>query len=232
MSNHILNIITHLEALQAQRIEAEKTQLMPKVYLVQEWQCKRLLATHVELWEQPRFKPAMQFFIDELYGPKDFSQRDQDLATVLPKMAKLLPQKALLSLECASHLNSLSFQLDVGIAENLESDDVNRDSYAAAYRKCDNRPLRKKQIEYIETLGADLSEVVKVKGISTLLMLSKKPAKIAGLLSLHQFLEHGYKAFKKLGDVDDFIHPIVETEKQIMDILFSDANQNPLPKEL
>ncbi len=154
------------------------------------------------------------------------------MATVLPKMAKLLPQKALLSLECATHLNAISYRLDLQIASNIDGVDINAETYALAYRASNNQTEREQQIHYIEVLGADLAELVKVKGISTLLMISKKPAKIAGLLSLHEFLQKGYKAFKKLGDVNDFIYPIVKTEKEIMHTLFSQPNMNPLPQEL
>lgn len=63
-------------------------------------------------------------------------------------------------------------------------------------------------------------------------MLSRKPAKMAGVKSLHEFLEKGFKSFKKLGEVHDFIDPIVNRERALMQSLYS-ANgpiDNPLPK--
>ena len=230
MSNTLDKIIKHLTQVADAKKHADASGLTRHIEQLQHWQCKRLLASHDDLWQQKRFKPAMQFFIDELYGPKDFSQRDEDIARVVPKMSAILPEKALASLESALHLNALSYQLDIDMAESLAGQEINRDSYAEAYRACDNLASRKLQIEYIEALGNDLADVIDIRGISALLMISRKPAKLAGVLSLHEFLEAGYKAFRKLGNVNDFIDPIVSREKQIMLDLFSEDQPNPLPQ--
>ncbi|MFQ3196573.1 MAG: hypothetical protein ACI8R9_000240 [Paraglaciecola sp.] len=68
-----------------------------------------------------------------------------------------------------------------------------------------------------------------MKGISTLLMLSLGPAEKGGLQVLHQFLHHGYNAFKRLGKADNFILPIIHSEQQLMNALFDPASTNPLP---
>lgn len=222
-------IISHLQHAEELHHKTQSLGLVNELRVLQNWQTKRLLITHQDFWESKRFRPAMEFFIDELYGPKDFSQRDQEIARVVPKMAKLLPKQALQSLEAALRLNSLSHDMDLKLAENLAGLPINRTNYADAYRKCDNRAQREQQIELLQGLGADLADVVKIKGISTLLMLSRKPARVAGVESLHSFLERGYKAFKQLGNVDDFIQPIVSRERQIMEGLLDEHKQNPLP---
>lgn len=232
MSNTLDKIIAHLNKVAELQSYTKQKGLSGAIAKVQQWQCKRLLASHDDLWQQKRFKPAMQFFIDELYGPKDFSQRDEDIARVVPKMANILPEKALMSVESALHLNALSYQLDIDVTDHLGDAQLNRESYAIAYKACDNQEERTLQISYIQTLGEDLADVIDIRGISALLMLSRKPAQMAGLLSLHEFLEAGYKAFKKLGNVNEFIVPIVTREKQIMQQLFSDDSENPLPHGL
>jgi hypothetical protein len=208
---------------------AEKAGLMPSIRAVQAWQCKRLLVSHQEMYQQKRFKPAVEFFINELYGPNDFSQRDQDIARIVPKMSKFLPEKALQSLASALHLNTLSFELDFDLAQKLMGVDINRDSYAKAYVSCDNLTTRQQQIDYIRTLGNDLADVVKMKGISSLLFISRKPAKMAGVLALHEFLDKGFKSFKNLGNVEDFITPVVNKEHEIMQQLANPNSPNPLP---
>jgi hypothetical protein len=75
--------------------------------------------------------------------------------------------------------------------------------------------------------------VVRIPGISVILMLARKPAKVAGVESLHAFLEKGFNAFKELGNVHDFIDPIISRERDMMNALFA-ANgptENPLPDE-
>lgn len=229
MSDSTKQIIRHLHGLNTMQKIADKAELMTTIRSVQTWQCKRLLATHQDMYQQKRFKPAVEFFIDELYGPNDFSQRDQDIARIVPKMSKFLPEKALQSLATALHLNTLSFELDFALARKLVDSNIDRDTYAKAYISCDNLASRQQQIDYIRVLGNDLAEVVKMKGIASLLFISRKPAKIAGVLALHEFLERGFKSFKNLGNAEDFIIPVVDKEQQIMLQLANPNSPNPLP---
>ena len=230
MSDSIKQISRHLHGVNTMREIAEQANILETIRAVQNWQCQRLLLSHQEMYQQKRFKPAVEFFVEELYGPKEFSQRDHDIARVVPRMAKLLPEKALVSLASALHLNALSFELDFAMARKLHGLTIDRDSYAQAYRECNNQVLRQQQINYILTLGRDLANVVRMKGISTLLVLSRKPAKLAGVIALHEFLEHGFKAFKKLGEVDDFVIPVVNFEQALLTQLFDKSAANPLPQ--
>ena len=229
MSEHTKQIIRHLHGLATMQEIAEKAGLIDTIKAVQTWQCQRLLITHQDMYQQKRFKPAVAFFINELYGPNDFSQRDQDIARLVPKMSRILPDKALQSLASALHLNKLSFELDYDIAKHIEGQPITRDSYAKAYVDCDNLAARRQQIDFTYMLGKNLADVVKMKGIKTLLFISRKPAKMAGVLALHEFLERGYKAFKHLGNVNDFIPPIINTEQDIMRQLHTPNTPNPLP---
>jgi hypothetical protein len=229
MTDYTKQIVRHLHGLNTMQEIAEKAGLMPSIRAVQAWQCKRLLASHQQMYQQKRFKPAVEFFINELYGPNDFSQRDQDIARIVPKMSKFLPEKALQSLASALHLNTLSFELDFDLAKRLVDTEINRETYANAYVSCDNIASRQQQIDYIRNLGNDLADVVKMKGISSLLFISRKPAKMAGVLALHEFLEKGFRSFKNLGNVEDFIFPVVNKEQEIMQHLANPNLPNPLP---
>ncbi|MEP1447414.1 MAG: hypothetical protein ABJK37_15020 [Paraglaciecola sp.] len=229
MSDSTKQIIRHLHGISTMQEIAEKAGLMPNIRAVQAWQCKRLLTSHQHMYQQKRFKPAVEFFINELYGPNDFSQRDQDIARIIPKMSRFLPESALQSLASALHLNTLSFELDFDLAKELVGTEVNRDTYATAYVNCNNHATRQQQIDYIRTLGTDLADVVKMKGISSLLFISRKPAKVAGVLALHEFLEKGFKSFKNIGNVNDFITPVINKEHQIMQQLINPNLPNPLP---
>lgn len=232
MADTLNKIIHHLQESAQMHADIGAQNLTVPIRKLQAWQTKRLLITHDDLWQSKRFKPAMQFFVDELYGPRDFSERDQELARVVPKMAKLLPETALVSLEAALRLNSLSLELDIALAKQLADNELNRDSYFHSYRDANNQLQRQEQIDLLESLGFDLAQVVKISGISAMLMLSRKPAKVAGVESLHQFLEKGFKSFKKLGKVEDFINPVVSREKRMMLELFSAKSvaENPLPQ--
>jgi hypothetical protein len=232
MTNTLEKIIHHLQTTEQMQALITQQNLTESVRKLQTWQTNRLLITHEDLWHSKRFKPAMQFFVDELYGPRDFGERDKELARVLPKMAKVLPTKGLVSLEAALRLNCLSLELDLALIKELGSEDINRSSYFDCYRKSDNQSKREEQIQLLEDLGLDLAKVVKISGISAILMLSRKPAKVAGVESLHKFLEKGFKSFKKLGEVHDFIDPIINRERALMHSLFAakGPTENPLPE--
>jgi len=232
MSNMLEKIIQDLQKTEQMHRVITQQNLTKIIRKLQTWQTKRLLVTHDDLWNSKRFKPAMQFFIDEIYGPKDFSQRDIELAKVVPKMAKVLPSKGLKSLQAALRLNCLSLELDISLVQELGSKEINRDSYFSCYRQSGKQSKREEQIQLLEDLGLDLAQVVKITGISAILMLSRKPAKVAGVESLHAFLEKGFKSFKKLGEVHDFIDPIITRERELMHSLFAakGPTENPLPK--
>jgi hypothetical protein len=232
MSKTLEKIISHLQSTEQMNKMIAAQNLTQAIRELQTWQTRRLLITHDDLWQSKRFKPAMQFFVDELYGPKDFSQRDIELARAVPKMAKVLPDKGLISLEAALRMNVLSLELDLAVIENLDDQELNRNSYFECYRQSNNQSKREQQITLLEDLGIDLAQVVKISGISAILMLSRKPAKIAGVQTLHEFLEKGFKSFKKLGDVHDFINPIINRERNLMQSLFAanDVTENPLPE--
>lgn len=232
MTKTLENIVQHLQSTEKMQEYIAQENLTSNIRDLQTWQTNRLLITHDDLWQSKRFRPAMQFFVDELYGPKDFSQRDIELARVVPKMAKVLPNKGLVSLEAALRMNCLSLELDIALVKELRNKEINRVNYFDCYRQSGERRKREEQIELLESLGIDLAEVVKVSGISTILLLSRKPAKVAGVKSLHEFLEKGFKSFKKLGDVNDFLGPIISRERALMQSLYSATGpaENPLPE--
>jgi len=227
------HIVKHIHRVNAQRDIAAALGILPVIHKLQTWQCERLLATHHDLAKQSRYQNAMQFFVDELYGPKDFSQRDADIARVIPKLASVLPESAMLAMEDALALNALSFELDMKMAQALEDKPINKDTYAETYRQVGTLETRAKQIQIIEHLGTQLDGVVRMRGIGMLISLARRPAKMAGLLALHEFLERGFKAFKAIGDVHSFIGPVLKKEREIMALLLDDncqlPEENPLP---
>jgi hypothetical protein len=229
MPDLLRHISRQLHGIATMRDIARDAKLLPIITAVQDWQGQRMLVTHEDMLLQPRYAPALHFFVEQVYGPQDFSQRDQDIARLVPKLGKYLPTSILVSLRDALQLNALSFELDYAMAYKLRAQDINRQHYAAAYRSCGNQPQRQQQLQLLQALGNHLATAVATKGISTLLMLSRRPAKKAGLQVLHQFLQHGHKTFKHLGEADDFILPIVHREQQLMNALFDPTAANPLP---
>ena len=216
------DILSHL--LQSQNLEREIDQLglRNKVNALRQWQCSRLLFSYDSLYQKKQYRPAMDFFTAELYGPNDFTQRDEDIKKVLPLMERVLSEETIASFEIALKLNTLSYQLDFDLVRNLgDITNISNEDYALAYRNCNNLEQRQMQLNLIEMLSGNLSGIANKTSIMMLLKLSRKPAKLAGLGELQSILEKGASAFRKIKKIEDFINPILQGEKEIMQNLFS-----------
>jgi len=215
------DILSYL--LQSQTLEQEIDQLglRNQVNSLRKWQCSRLLFSYDDLYQQKQYRPAMDFFTAELYGPNDFTKRDEDIKKVLPLMEAVLSKETLATFELALKLNALSYQLDFDLVRQLgDVSDISSEQYAQAYRNCDNLEQRQLQLELIELLANNLAGIARRTSIMMVLKLSRKPAKLAGLEELQGILEKGASAFRKIKKIDAFITPILHGETEIMQDLF------------
>ena len=221
-------LLTHLLESQALDELIDNEGRRHEVNQLREWQCKRLMTSYNELYSQKRFAPAMDFFIKELYGPNDFSQRDNDLKKAVPLMEAALSEKTLGTLDVALKLNTLSFKLDFELVKQLDNADcINSERYALAYQACDNHIDRQLQLEFIELLAHELNKIANRTSIMMVLKLSRVPANLAGLSELQRILETGASAFRKIGKIDEFINPILTGETELMQNLFAGINSLP-----
>ena len=72
-----------------------------KRLLLREWQAARLSRSYPDLLASERFGKAAHFFLTDLYGPKDFSSRDEEVERIMPLMLSILPLSALQTLALA-----------------------------------------------------------------------------------------------------------------------------------
>jgi len=198
---------------------------------VRRWQAQRLEESFRHFLDDPDRRAAALFFLADVYGDHDFSQRDADLAKVLPGMRKLLPASVLDTVADGIELGALTQALDLRMAEVLQRLAPRRrrldgELYAEAYREVGHRRLRAHQIELIARLGTGLSQAVRLPGISPLLKLSRGPARLAGVDRLQAFLERGFAAFAALGDTPAFVREIEREERTLSRRLF-DGDPRP-----
>ena len=66
-------------------------ELQAKVLLLKAFQRQRFARTYEDLLDTPRYGAAARFFLDELYGPTDFTRRDAQFARVVPALVRLFP---------------------------------------------------------------------------------------------------------------------------------------------
>jgi hypothetical protein len=163
-------------------------------------------------------RPACDFFLNELYGDEDFSQRDHDVERIFPIMVRLLPAQVLETVARAVELNALSHELDLAMLAALPPTigEVSTEDYTAAYRQTAESGARRYQLALILALGRELARVVRIPMMYKLLQMCRWPAKLAGLGALQSFLERGFSAFVTLNGARYFLGQIRAREKSFM----------------
>lgn len=184
------------------------------------FQSNRMLATHGDLLLQADTHDAAKFFLDDLYGAHDLTQRDADIERIVPMMERLLPLAALRTVAEAIAMDALSESLDLAMLGDLNMG-WDEASYAQVYREVGLRDLRALQIDMVVDLGNSLCELVRIPLLGSTLAMMRRPAKMAGLEELHQFLERGFHAFKRMRNPKEFVATITSRERQIMANLFA-----------
>jgi hypothetical protein len=151
--------------------------------LLRAWQASRLAHTHRDLLESPRFHDATQFFLADIYGPKDLSRHIEEVRRIVPVMTKVLPESGVATVAHAMELNVLSESLDGAMVEALGADmgTITIATYGAAYRKIGRADDRKRQIDLIALLGEALDKLTHMRFIGAALKVMRRPAELAGL---------------------------------------------------
>ncbi len=188
------------------------------------WQAARLAQTHRDLLDSPRYTKAAEFFLSDLYGPKDFTARDGEVERILPLMTSMLPVSGLKTVLLAVELDALSEQLDAAMVDTLGQildRGLSGEDYAEAYRTVGQRPLRERQVILIRDTGEALDALAHKSFVRGALKMMHGPAQLAGLGELHQFLVRGFEAFRSMRDADEFLDSIVERESAILRALFA-----------
>jgi hypothetical protein len=188
--------------------------------LLKQWQADRLARTYADLLASERYAPAAEFFLSDLYGPKDFRGRDDELARVVPVMVRVLPARALFTLLEAVKMDTLSESLDTDMVKALRaagrSHAINWEAYAAAYRACGRRADREQQIALVDKIGTTLDRLTHIPLIRISLRIMEGPAYLAGLSALHSFLQRGFDAFSEMQGADEFLAIVTTRETAMM----------------
>lgn len=210
-----------LQAVAGQRLAAKREpSLLAARTALKQYQAARLTQSHADLLADPNTRDAALFFFDELYGAHDLSQRDVDLGRIIPTMQKVLTYETLNTITDAIVLDALSEQLDTAMARALGPQFTDA-MYLAAYRTATTREDRARQLQLVQELGDSLCGLIKIPLLSVTLSIMKGPAKVAGLMNLHLFLERGFGSFKKMRTPRVFVTTVVTRERQWMDDIFA-----------
>lgn len=186
---------------------------------LKDFQSARLASTHADLLAAADTHAAAVFFLSELYGSKDMTQRDIDIERIIPTLERVLPYRALEALTKAIILDALSESLDSAMAARL-GENFSPQAYIAAFREATRKEERDRQVDLVQSLGESLSELVRIPLLAATLSMMRGPAKMAGLFGLQQFLETGFTTFKAMKRPHAFVRAITTREKNIIDNIY------------
>lgn len=187
---------------------------------VKHWQAGRLARTYPDLLASARYRPASEFFLDELYAAKDFEARDNEALRVVPKLARMLPERAVETMALAAELDETSESLDARLAKAIRLP-VDVGGYARAYRETGTLAERELQIETVDRIGRTLEKLARIPLLSGMLHMMRAPAEAAGFGHLHHFLQSGFDAFRAMGSAGEFLRTIRSRETALMHALFA-----------
>jgi hypothetical protein len=188
---------------------ASQPGLQERVRALASFQSRRLAATYAELRATGRYRDAVDFFLADLYGPHDLSDRDEQVA-------------ALDALVRAFELNVLTIELDAATAAQLtEERQPDAISYAVAYRAAGHAEDRDRQITLVDDIGRLLDSLAQRPEVGIAIRIARGPAHAAGYGQLQDFLERGYAAFKRMGGATEFLAVIERRERELMQRLLS-----------
>lgn len=185
------------------------------------WQSARLEQTYADQRMDPLAEDSLIFFVSDLYGPKDLTRRDEDVARAWRLLKRALPLRMLEILSLAMELDVLSAELDLQMAERMPAGPLTAKAYADTYRAVGRPEARGRQIELVTGIGKALASVVRAPLVGVALRAAHAPAHLAGFGALQDFLERGFAAFRKLPRPLELLAVIEARETRLMQTLLA-----------
>lgn len=224
MSDLTPSIQDYLQTVELERARrAQQPWLASRVQEVKRYQHARFSATYRDLLDTPASAKAARFFLDELYGPMDFSKRDAEFSRVAPKVTAMFPGEIGRIVSSLARLHALSERLDSEMGMAVAQIPLSESAYRQAWITVGQGDARAEQIDLVRQVGLALSKQVHKPLVRTTLRMMRVPAKAAGLGNLQSVLEQGFDAFRDLPDANGFVLTIAERESAIADRLFSEG---------
>lgn len=215
-------ILGYLKVVDAERRErATDPALSDRVEAIKAYQQQRFANCYADLLASERYKHAARFFLEELYGPGDFSRRDAQFARVVPALARLFPREVVRTVAHLAELHALSERLDSQMGRLVDADEpINRSSYAKAWQACGMAKERQQQIELTIAIGQALEAYTRKPFLRQALRMMRGPATAAGMQELQQFLESGFDTFREMRGAEEFLRTVRSREEALARALF------------
>lgn len=191
---------------------------------VKQFQAQRFSAAYADLLLSPRYQGAARFFLNELYGDNDYTQRDQDFARIAGTIGRLFPLAVAETAAALAQAHLLTEQLDDRMARQWLATPGNNPvaRYVRCWQQVGDRTARQQQLTVVMELGHALDRLVHRRGLRSLLKMLRAPALAAGMGALQNFLESGFDAFAGMKGAGDFLAAVRSRESALITSLFDD----------
>jgi hypothetical protein len=223
-SNQIRESIARVVALR--QTVADQPDLALALHTVKQLQAQRFAGTYQDLLHSASYAACTSFFLEELYGAKNFAERDAQFARIAGALQRTFPEQVVATAVALAELHNLTEELDLAMALNwqLQPDVPAAQAYVLAWRAVGRRQDRLWQLNTVLRIGEDLGQLTRKPGLHLMLKMMRKPAQLAGLGSLQNFLESGFNHFaglaRKQGTVSSFLDTVKARESTWIACLF------------
>jgi len=217
-----------LQSLREVAAERSRRQADPgldaRVHEVKRFQHARFQRTYADLLASTRYARAAQFFLDDLYGPEDFTRRDEQFARVVPGLVRLFPHEIVDTVVALGQLHALSEQFDTAMGAVIAGRSIDDAQYGVAWRQVGRPTDRERQIDLMMAVGSALDRYTRNPLLRTSLRLMRRPAAAAGLGVLQAFLERGFDTFRDTRGAQEFLDTVSRRERELAARLFAGAS--------
>lgn len=225
-SEAIRTAVAEVNQLRAQA--ALDLPLRATVSAVKAFQAARFRSTYSDLLATERFRPAVLFFLNELYSDKDYTQRDAQFVRIAAPLERLFPESVVDTAVSMAELHAITERQDAAMARAMLAMgmDATLDNahYVQAWKEVGHPEYREFQLATVLRVGQDLSQFTRKRGLRTLLRMMRPAARASGLGALQSFLEAGFDTFGAMTSqgnaAQEFLGFIQQREGILIDTLF------------
>ncbi|KQT09267.1 FFLEELY motif protein [Ramlibacter sp. Leaf400] len=202
--------------------------LREALFEIKRLQSHRFAGTYADLLAGGPFEPATRFFLEELYGNKDYTRRDEQFSRIAVAIEKLFPAHVAGTAAAMAQLHALTEDLDMQMArlwrQQADAQAPLARRYVLAWQALGRRDERERQLASVLALGQELARLTRMPGLRTMLRMMRGPAAAAGLGDLQHFLEEGFDTFagmaRRAGTVEQFLQTVQQREHQLFSLLY------------
>ena len=217
----------HLSTVESLRNAAVDAGIDRAVLIIKQLQSRRFKHTYQDFLTSAEYALAARFFLDELYGVRDFRTRDQQFSRIAGGLARLFPHAVAELAIDLTELHALTERLDhsMGVAWLAQPESLSAGArYLRVWEATGGSAERQRQLVVVSRMGTDLESLTRKRSLRTALRLMRGPARAAGLDALQQFLEAGFDAFASMSEPRRLMDAIAQRESAWLERLFRDPD--------